>query len=89
MLKTPFANHNLWIIDERLNFTTYASSDLPLFTGNSERPDLIAYQYLGDPEQYWRISDPNSVLQPEELTARPGTQIRITLPEGIPGPSNA
>lgn len=54
-----------------------------------ERPDLIAYQHLGDPEQYWRICDANSVLQPEELTARPGSQIRITLPEGIPGPSNA
>jgi Histidine kinase-, DNA gyrase B-, and HSP90-like ATPase len=54
MLKTPFANHNLWIIDERLNFTTYASSDLPLFTGNSERPDLIAYDrrilFRGDNE---------------------------------------
>src|SRR5215471_4724099 len=54
-----------------------------------ERPDPVAYQFLGDAEQYWRICDANSVLQPEELTARPGSQIRITLPEGIPGPSNA
>ncbi|MBZ5523980.1 MAG: ATP-binding protein [Acidobacteriia bacterium] len=53
-LKTPFANHNLWIIDERLNFTSYLSSDLPLFGGNSERPDLIAYDkrilFRGDNE---------------------------------------
>jgi hypothetical protein len=42
-LKTPFVNHNLWIIDERLNFTSYVSSDLPLYGGLTERPDLIAY----------------------------------------------
>lgn len=40
--KTDFDEHNLWLIDERLNFTEYLSSDLPL-TGNSDRPDLIAY----------------------------------------------
>ena len=53
-LKTPFENHNLWIIDERLNFTSWLSSDLPLFGGNSERPDLIAYDkrilFRGDNE---------------------------------------
>ena len=41
-LTTPFKDHNLWLIDERLNFTHYLSSDLPL-QGNSDRPDLIAY----------------------------------------------
>lgn len=40
--KTPFNEHNLWMIDERLNFTEYLSSDLPL-KGNTDRPDLIAY----------------------------------------------
>jgi len=40
---TLFEEHNLWIIDERLNFTNYVSSDLPLNGGKSERPDLIAY----------------------------------------------
>lgn len=40
---TPFENHNLWIIDERLNFTNYVSSDNPLNRGSSERPDLLAY----------------------------------------------
>lgn len=53
-LKTPFANHNLWIVDERLNFTSYLSSDVPLFGANSERPDLIAYDkriiFRGDNE---------------------------------------
>lgn len=54
-----------------------------------ERPDLVAHQYLGDSEQFWRLCDANAVLHPEELTEREGAEIRITLPEGIPGPSNA
>jgi hypothetical protein len=41
--KTSFSDHNLWIIDERLNFTHYISSDLPLNGGRSERPDLLSY----------------------------------------------
>ncbi|WYD81639.1 MAG: ATP-binding protein [Candidatus Electrothrix gigas] len=40
---TSFKDHNLWILDERLNFTTYVSSDIPLDGGNTERPDLIVY----------------------------------------------
>lgn len=39
---TPFEDHNLWLIDERLNFTEYLSSDLPL-KGRQDRPDLLAY----------------------------------------------
>jgi hypothetical protein len=51
---TSFDNHNLWIIDERLNFTNYVSSDLPLDGGSSERPDLLVYNkrilFRGDNE---------------------------------------
>ena len=50
-----------------------------------DRIDNVAAQYLGDPQQYWRICDANAVLRPEELTDTPGRRIRITLPEGIPG----
>ena len=53
-----------------------------------ERIDNIAYQYLGDPEQFWRLCDANGVLSANELTDQPGTRIRITLPEGIPGGSD-
>ncbi len=49
-----FEDHNLWIVDERLNFTRYVSSDLPLNGSKSERPDLIAYDqrivFRGDNE---------------------------------------
>jgi hypothetical protein len=51
---TAFDDHNLWIIDERLNFTSYVSSDLPLNAGASERPDLAVYDkrilFRGDNE---------------------------------------
>lgn len=40
---THFEHHNLWIIDERLNFTEYLSSDLPMNGAGSDRPDMIAY----------------------------------------------
>ena len=51
---TPFRAHNLWIVDERLNFTNYVSSDVPLDGKNTERPDLLVYNrrvlFRGDNE---------------------------------------
>jgi hypothetical protein len=54
-----------------------------------ERLDNITAQYLGDPEQFWRVCDANRALRPEELTETIGRRLRITLPEGIPGIPNA
>ncbi|MBO9205499.1 MULTISPECIES: hypothetical protein [Niastella] len=54
-------------------------------TTQGERLDLIAFQYLGDPERFWQICDANNAMDPDELTAETGKKIRITLPEGIPG----
>ncbi len=54
-----------------------------------ERLDNIAAQYLGDPEQFWRICDANRAMRPDELTETIGRQLRITLPQGIPGMPNA
>ncbi len=54
-----------------------------------ERLDNIAAQYLGDPTLFWRLCDANRALCPDELTERPGSKLRITLPEGIPGTPNA
>jgi hypothetical protein len=53
-----------------------------------ERLDVLAAQYLGDPELFWRICDANVALRPDELTETPGRTLRITLPEGIPGTAN-
>ena len=54
-----------------------------------DRLDNIAAQYLGDPEQFWRVCDANRALRPEALTETIGRRLRITLPEGIPGTPNA
>ena len=54
-----------------------------------ERVDHIAAQYLGDPEQFWRLCDANGVIRPDELVETIGRRLRITLPEGIPGTPNA
>lgn len=51
-----------------------------------ERLDTITAQFLGDPEQFWRVCDANRALRPQELTETLGRRLRITLPEGIPGP---
>jgi hypothetical protein len=50
-----------------------------------ERLDNITSQFLGDPEQFWRLCDANNAMEPNELTDTAGRIIRITLPEGIPG----
>lgn len=59
---TSFENHNLWIIDERLNFTDYVSSDLPL-KGNNDFPDLLVYNkrilFRGDNE----VSNPVTIFE--------------------------
>jgi len=51
---TPFHNHNLWMVDERLNFTTWVSSDTSLDRKNTHRPDLLVYNkrvlFRGDNE---------------------------------------
>ena len=52
-----------------------------------ERLDNITAQYLGDPEQFWRICDANDAMRPDELTETVGRRLRITLPEGIPLPN--
>ena len=54
-----------------------------------ERLDNITAQYLSDPERFWQICDANDVIDPGKLAEEPGNIIKITLPEGIPGNSNA
>jgi hypothetical protein len=51
-----------------------------------DRLDRIAAIHLGDPLQFWRICDGNGAMQPDDLTARIGRRLRITLPAGIAGP---
>lgn len=57
--------------------------------GSQDRLDNLAARYLGDPLQYWRICDANRTVRPDELTETAGRRLRITLPEGIQGVSDA
>jgi hypothetical protein len=50
-----------------------------------ERLDHIAAKYFADPEQFWRLCDANGAVRPNELIEPVGRQVRITLPENIPG----
>lgn len=54
-----------------------------------DRIDNLAAKYLGDAELYWRLCDANRAVRPGALTAIPGTTLVITLPEGVPGASDA
>lgn len=53
-----------------------------------DRLDLLAAKQLGDPEAFWRLCDANGAMRPDELIETVGQHLRITLPEGIPGPDN-
>jgi hypothetical protein len=54
-----------------------------------DRIDNIAAHFLGDPEQYWRLCDANGAIRPAELTETLGRRLLITLPEGVPGLTDA
>lgn len=44
-IEIEYESHNLWILDERLTFTAYLASDIPLNGGNTQRPDIIAFDH--------------------------------------------
>lgn len=84
--------HNLWILDERLNFTSYVSSDRPL-KSSGDRTDITVYNrrvaYRGDNEasnpitifefkkpQRDDFADPSSKEDPVQQIIRYVNQIR-------------
>lgn len=48
-----------------------------------DRLDLVAATYYGDPTQFWRVTDANVCLHPDDLLAedRAGDRLRIPVPE--------
>ncbi len=48
---------------------------------DGDRLDLIADRTIGDPEQFWRICDGNNAMNPFDLVAEPGEQLRVTIPQ--------
>ena len=47
-----------------------------------DRLDNVTAQYLGDPEQFWRVADANTAMQPNELTQTVGRRLIIPLIQG-------
>jgi hypothetical protein len=47
-----------------------------------DRPDLVAFRALGDPEQFWRLCDVNAVQSPVDLAPEPGRNILVPTLEG-------
>jgi hypothetical protein len=54
-----------------------------------DRLDNVTAKFLTDPTMFWQLCDANGAMRPIELTATIGRRLRITLPAGIPGVSNA
>ncbi|MFA0811110.1 LysM domain-containing protein [Microbulbifer epialgicus] len=50
-----------------------------------ERLDQVAAEILGNAEAFWLHCDANRTIWAEELE-QTGREIRLTLPEGVPGP---
>lgn len=50
-----------------------------------ERLDQIAAETIGNPESFWLLCDANRAIWAEELEEA-GRELRLTLPEGVPGP---
>lgn len=48
---------------------------------DGDRLDNVTAQYLGDPEQFWRLGDANQAMQAEELTTEIGRRLHIPLPQ--------
>lgn len=59
------------------------------FVEQGDRLDNITHKYLADPEQFWKLCDANRVDKPDDLVEEVGSEIRITLPEGVPGGNGA
>jgi hypothetical protein len=65
---------------KRMRFIPEAESPLGETVREDDRPDLLAYRVLGDPEQFWRLSDLNRVQRPVDLTDTAGRRVRVPAP---------
>ncbi len=53
-----------------------------------ERLDNMSWEFLGDPELYWRLCDANGAMRPQDLE-QTGLVLILTLPQGVPSAPNA
>lgn len=79
--ETEFLNEDGRTIHyKRLRFLPSTMGTLPYAVTQNDRLDLIAFQFFGNPEVYWRIADANVSMQPESLLNTPGKRLLIPLP---------
>lgn len=45
-----------------------------------DRLDNVTAQYMGDPEQFWRVADANNTMHPDELTQPQAIGQRVIIP---------
>ena len=61
------------------------SDEMPLLVEvtvvQGDRLDLITTRTIGDPEQFWRVCDANSSMNPCDLTAELGRVLRVPIPQ--------
>jgi|SRR5208282_1179268 hypothetical protein len=67
------------------NFSTLARHTVQ----QGDRLDLLAAKYLGDPLLFWLLCDANGAIRPNKLVETPGAILNITMPQGVPGGTNA
>jgi hypothetical protein len=67
------------------NFSTLAKHTVQ----QGDRLDLLAAKYLGDPLLFWLLCDANGATRPNKLVETPGAILNITMPQGVPGGTNA
>jgi hypothetical protein len=67
---------------KRMRFVPALDGPRATTVREGERPDLLAYRVLGDPEQFWQLCDVNRVSRPVDLTAVPGRPVRVPGPGG-------
>lgn len=65
---------------KRLRLVPAVEGSLTDVVREGERPDLLAFRKLGDPEQFWRLCDANRARRPVDLTAVPGRRVRVPGP---------
>ena len=49
----------------------------------NERLDHLAFRYLGDAEQFWRIADANTAMNANDLVTPAGRTIQIPLASSL------
>ena len=56
---------------------------------DGDRRDTLGAIHLGDADVWWRLADANGAVDPRTLTDAIGRVLRVTLPQDVPGSTDA